>query len=153
MSGVNKLYKILVVEDEKLISDIIKFSLEKEGYQVVTAYDGNEAIRLYEEQKPDLILLDIMLPNKDGFEVCKGVRRAGLITPILMLTARSLTADKIAGLKIGADDYVTKPFDMSELCARVEALLRRAPVRAAPQSDGFRFGLCHRASQCFVTLA
>ncbi len=118
------MHKILVVEDEKLISDIIKFSLEKEGYQVVTAYDGNEAIRLYEEQKPDLILLDIMLPNKDGFEVCKEIRKVGN-KPIIMLTAKDTEIDKVLGLEIGADDYVTKPFSNRELVARIKALLRR----------------------------
>ncbi len=118
------MYKILVVEDEKLISDIIKFSLEKEGYKVVTAYNGEEAITLYEEQKPDLILLDIMLPYKDGFEVCKEIRKLGN-KPIIMLTAKGTEFDKVLGLEIGADDYVTKPFSNRELLARVKALLRR----------------------------
>lgn len=124
MVEVNEMYKILVVEDEKLISDIIKFSLEKEGYQVITAYDGIEAIKLYEERKPDLVLLDIMLPNKDGFEVCKEIRKIDN-KPIIMLTAKDTEIDKVLGLEIGADDYVTKPFSNRELMARIKALLRR----------------------------
>ena len=118
------MYKILVVEDEILISDIIKFSLEKEGYQVITAYDGHEAIKLYLEQKPDLILLDITIPYKDGFEVCKELRKHGN-KPIIMLTAKDTEIDKVLGLELGADDYVTKPFSNRELMARIKALLRR----------------------------
>lgn len=118
------MYKILVVEDEKLISDIIKFSLEKEGYQVIRAYDGNEALRLFEEHDPDLVLLDIMLPSKDGFEVCKEIRKVGN-KPIIMLTAKDTEIDTVLGLEIGADDYVTKPFSNRELMARIKALLRR----------------------------
>ncbi len=118
------MYKILVVEDEKLISDIIKFSLEKEGYQVIRAYDGNEALRLFEEHDPDLVLLDIMLPSKDGFEVCKEIRKVGN-KPIIMLTAKDTEIDTVFGLEIGADDYVTKPFSNRELMARIKALLRR----------------------------
>ena len=134
---------ILVVEDQQGLRRVLGDRLRKDGYSVQYAETGDEGLEKATCLPLDLIILDVMLPGQNGFDVCKGVRRAGLITPILMLTARSLTADKIAGLKIGADDYVTKPFDMSELCARVEALLRRAPVRAAPQSDGFRFGTVH----------
>jgi len=116
--------KILVVEDERPISDILSFSLEKDGYQVFTAFDGIEAIEKTKEILPDLILLDIMLPGKDGFEVCKEVRKF-TDKPIIMLTAKDTEVDKVLGLEMGADDYVTKPFSTRELMARVKANLRR----------------------------
>ncbi|MBP1932309.1 response regulator YycF [Ammoniphilus resinae] len=116
--------KILVVDDERPIADILKFSLEKEGYQVVCAYDGEEAIERVEKELPDLILLDIMLPKKDGMEVCQTVRRQHDM-PIIMLTAKDSEIDKVLGLEFGADDYVTKPFGTRELLARVKAHLRR----------------------------
>ncbi|MEW9671689.1 response regulator YycF [Ammoniphilus sp. 3BR4] len=116
---------ILVVDDERPIADILKFNLEKEGYQVSCAYDGEEAIRLAREQNPDLILLDIMLPKKDGMEVCKMIRKEQNM-PIIMLTAKDSEIDKVLGLELGADDYVTKPFGTRELLARVKAHLRRA---------------------------
>jgi len=117
-------FKILVVDDEKPIADILQFNLEKEGYDVVCAYDGDEAIRLAEEERPDLILLDIMLPGKDGNEVCREVRKTQTM-PIIMLTAKDSEIDKVLGLELGADDYVTKPFSTRELIARVKANLRR----------------------------
>src|SRR5699024_8461721 len=101
--------KILVVDDEKPIADILKFNLEKEGYEVTCAHDGNDAIALAEEIKPDIILLDIMLPGKDGNEVCREVRKTQSM-PIIMLTAKDSEIDKVIGLELGADDYVTKPF-------------------------------------------
>ena len=116
--------KILVVDDEQPIAEIVKFNLEKEGYQVVLAHDGDEAIRLAEEEDPDLILLDIMLPNKDGNEVLREIRKTKTI-PIIMLTAKDSEIDKVLGLELGADDYVTKPFSNRELTARVKANLRR----------------------------
>lgn len=116
--------KILVVDDEKPIADIIEFNLKKEGFDVYCAYDGNEAIEKVEEIQPDLILLDIMLPGRDGMEVCREVRKK-YETPIIMLTAKDSEIDKVLGLELGADDYVTKPFSTRELLARVKANLRR----------------------------
>lgn len=116
---------ILVVEDEEPISNILKFSLEKEGYTVDTACTGQEAIRLAKTVDPHLILLDVMLPELDGFEVCREVRTFSTV-PIIMLTARNSEIDKVLGLELGADDYVTKPFSTRELLARVKANLRRS---------------------------
>ena len=105
--------KILVVDDEKPIADILEFNLKNDGYEVICAYDGDEALKLVEEIKPDLILLDIMLPEKDGMEVCKEVRKK-YDMPIIMLTAKDSEIDKVLGLELGADDYVTKPFSTRE---------------------------------------
>lgn len=116
--------KILIVDDEKPISDIIKFNLTKEGYETVTAFDGREAITKFDEENPDLIILDLMLPELDGLEVAKEVRKTSHI-PIIMLSAKDSEFDKVIGLEIGADDYVTKPFSNRELLARVKAHLRR----------------------------
>jgi len=117
--------RILIIEDEASISDIIKFNLIKEGYQVDTAYDGQEGLRKALESNPDLILLDVMLPLMDGFQVCKKVRETSN-TPILMLTAKEEEVDKVLGLELGADDYITKPFGMRELIARIKANIRRS---------------------------
>ncbi|MCD3552117.1 response regulator transcription factor [Streptococcus equi subsp. equi] len=111
-------------DDEKPISDIIKFNLTKEGYDTVTAFDGKEAVAVFEEEKPDLIILDLMLPELDGLEVAKEIRKTSHI-PIIMLSAKDSEFDKVIGLEIGADDYVTKPFSNRELLARVKAHLRR----------------------------
>lgn len=116
--------KILIVDDDKPISDIIKFNLTKEGYDTVTAFDGKEAVAVFEEEKPDLIILDLMLPELDGLEVAKEIRKTSHI-PIIMLSAKDSEFDKVIGLEIGADDYVTKPFSNRELLARVKAHLRR----------------------------
>ncbi|WP_374718729.1 response regulator YycF [Parageobacillus toebii] len=116
--------RILVVDDEKPIADILQFNLQKEGYEVICAYDGEEALQKVEEIMPDLILLDIMLPQKDGMEVCREVRKK-YDMPIIMLTAKDSEIDKVLGLELGADDYVTKPFSTRELLARVRANLRR----------------------------
>ncbi|WP_018754196.1 response regulator YycF [Paenibacillus terrigena] len=116
--------KILVVDDEQPIADILKFNLEKEGYQVICAFDGGAAVELALQEQPDLILLDLMLPVKDGMDVCREVRQH-LQTPIIMLTAKDTEIDKVLGLELGADDYVTKPFSTRELLARVKAHLRR----------------------------
>jgi two-component system, OmpR family, response regulator VicR len=117
-------HKILVVDDEKPIADILQFNLEREGYDVVCAYDGDQAVQLVHQERPDLILLDIMLPQKDGMEVCREVRNYYSM-PIIMLTAKDSEIDKVLGLELGADDYVTKPFSNRELIARVKANLRR----------------------------
>lgn len=124
--------KILVVDDEKPISDIIKFNLEKEGYEVVTAFDGEEAIEKVEEENPDLIVLDVMLPKKDGLEVVREVRKTHSM-PIIMVTAKETEIDKVLGLELGADDYVTKPFSNRELVARVKANLRRQTATQTPE--------------------
>ena len=123
---------ILVVEDEKAIADILIFNLQREGYQTLEANDGQEGLRLALEGEPDLILLDVMLPGIDGFEVCRQVRQASQV-PILMLTAREEEADKVLGLELGADDYITKPFSMRELMARVKANIRRVSVQQATE--------------------
>jgi two-component system response regulator VicR len=119
--------KILVVDDEKPISDILKFNLTKEGYQVMTAFDGEEGLKAVFEFEPDLVLLDVMLPKMDGFQVCRKVREK-VNTPIIMLTAKEEEVDKVLGLELGADDYITKPFSMRELIARVKANLRRIVI-------------------------
>ncbi|HEY8500553.1 MAG TPA: response regulator YycF [Clostridia bacterium] len=116
--------KILIVDDEKNIVDILKFNLNKEGFETIEAYDGKQALEMVERENPDLILLDIMLPEYDGFTVCKKIRQT-MNTPILMLTAREEEVDKVLGLELGADDYITKPFSPRELMARVKANLRR----------------------------
>jgi two-component system, OmpR family, response regulator VicR len=126
--------KILVVDDEQPIADILKFNLEKEGYQVVCAYDGGSAVELAFSELPDLILLDIMLPVKDGMDVCREIR-SKLNTPIIMLTAKDTELDKVLGLELGADDYVTKPFGTRELLARVKAHLRRQTKAQAPAQE------------------
>ena len=123
--------KILVVDDEKPISDIVKFNLTKEGYEVSTAYDGEEALKMVPEVEPDLIILDLMLPKIDGLEVCREVRK-NYDMPIIMVTAKDSEIDKVLGLELGADDYVTKPFSNRELVARVKANLRRHGNAATP---------------------
>src|SRR5580658_7414707 len=120
--------RVLLVEDEEALRLFVGDSLRNEGYAVEYACDGKEGLEKATNLPVDLIILDIMLPRKDGFEVCKAIRAAGRSAPILMLTARSQIEDTVKGLKIGADDYVTKPFNMGELMARVAALLRRAPA-------------------------
>ena len=115
---------ILIVEDEQNIVDILSFNLSREGYDTLEAYDGPTGLQLALEQDPDLILLDLMLPGMDGFEVCRQVRESGSSTPIIMLTAREEETDKVLGLELGADDYITKPFGTGELLARVRVALR-----------------------------
>ena len=127
--------KILTVEDETAIADILAFNLEREGYETETAYDGNDGLKKALEGEPGLILLDVMLPGMDGFEVCRRVREQSEV-PILMLTAREEESDKVAGLELGADDYITKPFSMRELVARVRANMRRVPAPDAGETDG-----------------
>lgn len=117
--------KILIVDDEKPISDIIKFNMTREGYEVVTAFDGREALAMFTAELPDIVILDLMLPEIDGLEVAKTIRKTSNV-PIIMLSAKDSEFDKVIGLEIGADDYVTKPFSNRELQARVKALLRRS---------------------------
>ena len=123
--------KILIADDEKNISDIIAFNLKNENYDVICAQDGQQALELFKNEKPDLVLLDIMMPKFNGFEVCKKIREESQI-PIIMLTARVEEIDKVLGLEIGADDYVTKPFSISELIARIKANLRRSDNNSEP---------------------
>ena len=120
--------KILVVDDEKPISDIISFNLENEGYAIEKAYDGEQALEVFEKSQPDLVILDLMLPKMDGLEVCREIRKQCAV-PVIMLTAKDSEIDKVLGLELGADDYVTKPFSNRELIARVKANLRRNLVK------------------------
>jgi len=124
--------RILVVDDEPTLLATLRFNLEREGYEVITASDGGEAIALADNVRPDLVLLDLMLPGMHGFEICRALRKHTSI-PIVILTARSDEVDRIVGLEVGADDYITKPFSMGELIARLRALLRRAGARARPR--------------------
>jgi DNA-binding response OmpR family regulator len=133
---------ILVVDDEKILRDMLDYNLRREGYKVVVAADGNEAISKAYSERPDLIILDLMLPGMNGFEVCRAIRKE-LTTPILMLSAREEEIDKVLGLELGADDYLTKPFGLRELLARVGAMLRRSDMvrsetqrRTESSSDG-----------------
>ena len=120
---------VLIVEDEKSIVDILRFNLEKEGYETLTAYDGEAGLKAALEQHPDVILLDVMLPKMLGFDVCKALRDKGDHVPVIILTAREEEDDKVKGLEIGADDYITKPFSMRELMARVKANIRRTAMQ------------------------
>lgn len=119
--------KILVVDDERPIAEIIKYNLQKEGFEVQTAYDGDEALKMVHKMNPELVILDIMLPKKNGFEVLKDIRME-YVMPVIMLTAKEEENDKITGLELGADDYITKPFSNKELVARVRANLRRVKL-------------------------
>ncbi|MBR2080954.1 MAG: response regulator transcription factor [Oscillospiraceae bacterium] len=129
---------ILVVEDDRNISQLLQMYLKKEGYAVHAAFDGGEAVRLFEETAPDLILLDLMLPVMDGMGVCSEIRRRSDV-PIIMLTAKGELEDKVAGLRRGADDYITKPFEMPEVLARVEAVLRRGTGEPALKKKRLEF--------------
>ena len=126
---------MLVVDDEEAIADAVRNRLEAEGYRVVVAYDGPQAIVMNAEHRPDLVVLDLMLPGMDGLEVCKEIQKLRW-TPVLMLTAKTEEADKVAGFAVGADDYLTKPFSLRELAARVKAILRRIERIRAGQNDG-----------------
>ena len=123
---------VLIVDDEKAIVDILDYNLKKEKYDTLKAYDGRTGLRMIRETNPDLVLLDVMLPEMDGFEVCRTVRGEGNNIPIIMITAREEETDKVFGLENGADDYITKPFSMRELLARVKANMRRAAAPAQP---------------------
>jgi DNA-binding response OmpR family regulator len=124
--------KVLVVDDDVKTVELVRLYLDRDGYQVLTAYDGIEALRLARESRPDLIVLDLMLPDIDGLEVCRTLRHESDV-PVIMLTARTTDQDKLTGLDLGADDYVTKPFSPKELAARVRAVLRRLPGERGPE--------------------
>lgn len=127
--------KLLIVEDEKDLVRLLIYNFEKEGYNVLSAYDGEEGLEVARTQKPDIILLDIMMPKMDGYTFCRELRRTSDI-PILFLTAKKSEMDRILGLKLGADDYVTKPFSIGEIIARVKAILRRTKNGAAKKKKG-----------------
>lgn len=127
--------KILVVDDEPHILELVKYNLAQEGFEVLTAHDGAQAVARARDSQPDLIILDIMLPYVDGLEVCRQIRRDSAV-PIIMLTAKGGELERVVGLEIGADDYVTKPFSPRELVARVRAILRRTAVEASPGQTG-----------------
>lgn len=131
----DKQQTVLIVEDEKNIVDILRFNLQKEGYATLEAFDGVTGLRLALDENPDLILLDLMLPEMNGFEVCKLLRDKGRSTPVLIITAREEEKDKILGLDLGADDYITKPFSIRELMARVKANIRRVAMVSQTQSE------------------
>lgn len=126
--------KILIVDDESNIVELIRLYLEKEGFSTVSARDGNDALARFKAEAPDLIILDIMIPEPDGWQVCREIRRSSNV-PIIMLTAKSETFDKVLGLELGADDYLTKPFEAKELVARVKAVLRRSDSKEASRSN------------------
>ncbi len=132
--------KILVVDDEEHIQELIKFNLENSGYKVICAGNGLDALKLTREEFPNLILLDLMIPGVDGYDVCKEIRKDTSVsnTPIIMITAKGEEIDKILGLELGADDYITKPFSVREMMARVKAVLRRTAIQAVDKS--FKFG-------------
>ena len=131
---------ILIVEDEKNIVDIIRFNLQREGYSTLEAYDGEEGLLLAREKNPDLILLDVMMPKMMGFDVCRTLRSEGNNVPIIILTAREEEEDKILGLEIGADDYITKPFSMRELTARIKANIRRTAMATGSNDHAVNAG-------------
>ena len=126
---------VLIVEDEKNIVDILRFNLQREGYRTVEAYDGADGLEKARSENPDIILLDVMLPKMIGFDVCRTLRVEGNNVPVIILTAREEEADKVLGLEIGADDYITKPFSMRELIARVGANIRRTAMNAAASAS------------------
>ncbi len=128
-------HTVLVVDDEEAIAEAVRARLESEGFDVLVAGDGPRAIQLHAEHRPDLVVLDLMLPGMDGLEVCKAIQRVAW-TPVLMLTAKTEEADKVAGFAVGADDYLTKPFSLRELAARVKAILRRMDRMAEQRTDG-----------------
>jgi DNA-binding response OmpR family regulator len=130
-------FVVAVIEDEDIIRKSVTMNLELEGFEVVTAADGEEGIKLVNDRKPDIIIMDVMMPRKDGLQTCRELRTAGISTPLILLTARSSEVDKVLGLDLGADDYLAKPFGMLELLARVKALLRR--VQRVTSVDEIRF--------------
>ena len=125
--------KVLIVDDDKNICELLRLYLEKDGYATVIANDGDEAVKAFNAQEPDIILLDVMLPKLDGWQVCREIRKTSQV-PIIMLTAKGETFDKVFGLELGADDYITKPFDSKEVVARIKAVMRRG-VKAAENAD------------------
>src|SRR3954466_8383930 len=132
--------RILLIEDEPGLVLTLSDRLSKEGYTVEAARDGESGLQRAATEGFDVVLLDVMLPRKNGFDVCRDLRQQNVQTPVIMLTARGQVVDKVVGLKLGADDYVTKPFEMMELLARIEALLRRAPLASVLSPDVYQFG-------------
>ncbi len=132
--------KILIAEDDRNIRNGLADALELEGYHAIEAADGSEALQLYNREKPQLILLDLMMPKLSGYEVCRQIRRSDASTPIIMLTAKGEEIDKVVGLELGADDYVTKPFGLRELSARIAARLRRRELPESDDRENFAFG-------------
>lgn len=133
--------RILIIEDEANIRELVMYNLKANGYEALEAEDGLSGITLVYKEKPDLILLDIMLPGKDGYEICRELRSEGIDTPIIMLTAKSEEVDKVLGLEFGADDYIAKPFGIRELLARIKAVLRRSEMAASAfSSDNYENG-------------
>ncbi|MDR2753630.1 MAG: response regulator transcription factor [Oscillospiraceae bacterium] len=144
--------KILVVDDDSNICELLRLYLEKEGYEVLLAFEGNAAVRICAEKKPALVLLDIMLPVFDGWQVCREIRKTSQV-PIIMLTAKSEIFDKVLGLELGADDYVTKPFDTKEIVARVKAVLRRTEAAAQDLALGAKAQVAPPKEVCFEKLS
>ena len=142
--------RIMVVDDDPNIRELVRLYLEKEGFEIVTAERGDEAVKLFRASPPNLMLLDVMLPGMDGWQVCREVRKISNI-PIIMLTAKGETFDKVLGLELGADDYIVKPFDMKELVARIKAVIRRFQVAEAPEKELVFPGLTINISQYTVT--
>jgi two-component system, OmpR family, alkaline phosphatase synthesis response regulator PhoP len=132
--------RILLVEDEENIRNVVKLNLEMEDFEVIDTDNGKEAVRLFQEQHFDLLLLDVMLPEMNGFEICEQVRLSNTTIPIIFLTAKDTPQDRISGLKKGADDYLTKPFNLEELLLRVHNLLKRSNKQAAEESEIYKFG-------------
>jgi DNA-binding response OmpR family regulator len=128
MNGGTKQHLIAIIEDDESVRKSLVMNLELEGFRVITAPDGEEGLKVVREHKPDMIVLDVMMPKKDGLQTCKDLRNSGNSTPLILLTARSSEVDKVLGLELGADDYLAKPFGMAELVARIRALLRRVAV-------------------------
>lgn len=127
----NKKKKVLIVDDDTNICELLRLYIDKDGFETAIANNGNQALRLFEQEKPDLVLLDIMLPELDGWQVCREIRKTSQV-PIIMLTAKGEVFDKILGLELGADDYVVKPFEAKEIVARIHAVLRRTSANEAP---------------------
>ena len=142
--------KIMVVDDDPNIRELVRLYLEKEGFEVTCAERGDEAVKMFRATPPNLMLLDVMLPGMDGWQVCREVRKISNI-PIIMLTAKGETFDKVLGLELGADDYIVKPFDMKELVARIKAVIRRFQVAEAPEKELVFPGLTINISQYTVT--
>ena len=142
--------KIMVVDDDPNIRELVRLYLEKEGFEVTCAERGDEAVKLFRASPPNLMLLDVMLPGMDGWQVCREVRKISNI-PSIMLTAKDETFDKVLGLELGADDYIVKPFDMKELVARIKAVIRRFQVAEAPEKELVFPGLTINISQYTVT--
>jgi len=131
--------KILVVDDEPLITESLEYSLKQEGFQVLVAHDGHQALEIAREESPDLVVLDLMLPGMDGWEVCRRLRQESTV-PIIMLTARGQEIDRVLGLELGADDYLPKPFSFRELLARIRATFRRMAFEEAPKTEQIQIG-------------